>query len=157
MNFWIHKTIKKVTEDIENFHFNTAIAAIMEFVNYLHKVAPESGLSPSFKEALKTLVVLLFPFVPHFAAELGNSFSPNQDLLSMSWPSFLEAELNKKEIVIVVQVNGKVRAQVMVSPEASQEEVITLVKKNDKIKTYFEGKPIRKEIFVPGKLVSFVV
>ena len=157
MNFWIHKTIKKVTEDIENFHFNTAIAAIMEFVNYLHKVAPESGLSPSFKEALKTLVVLLFPFVPHFAAELGNSLSPNQDLLSMSWPSFLEAELNKKEIVIVVQVNGKVRAQVMVSPEASQEEVITLVKKNDKIKTYLEGKPIRKEIFVPGKLVSFVV
>ena len=158
LNYWVNKTIKKVTDDVErDFHFNTAISAIMELVNYLQKVAPESGLSSSFKEALKTLVILLSPFVPHFSEELGAALGIEGGVTGHQWPTYDEAALVKKAMTIVVQVNGKLRAQMSVAAETSQEEIKKEAQVQEKVLGYLEGKEIVKTIYVPGRLVNFVV
>ncbi len=158
LSFWVNKTIKKVTEDIEeNLHFNTAISAIMEFVNYLSSIAPLSGLSDSFRGALKTLVVLLNPFVPHFAEELGSIMGFQGSMLNYPWPSYDPKALVEKEITVVVQVNGKLRAQLFVVPELSQTEIEKRARADEKTASYLQGKEIVKVIHVPGRLINFVV
>lgn len=158
LNFWVHKTVKKVTGDIErDLHFNTAIAAIMEFVNYLQKVAPQSGLSSSFKEALKTLVILLSPFVPHFSEELGSVLGIEGGVTVHPWPAYDESVLQQQKMTIVVQVNGKLRAQMSVPTDAVEEEIKNQAREQPKVIAHLEGKEIVKAIYVPGRLVNFVV
>jgi len=157
MNFWKHKTIKKVTQDIENdFHFNTAIASIMEWVNYLSKIAPTSGLSEEFRSSLKTLITLLSPFVPHITEELAEIMGM-KDASSQPWPKYDEAALVQSETVIVFQINGKLKGQVMAEPGSSQEKILSLIKADPKLASYLEGKEIRKIILVPDRLVNVVV
>ncbi|MBI4412213.1 MAG: leucine--tRNA ligase [Deltaproteobacteria bacterium] len=154
----LHKTIKKVSDDIEkDFHFNTAIAAIMELVNFLAKIGPQSGLSSSFKEALKTLVILLSPMVPHIAEEMGQALGLSGDVSEGEWPSYDNAVLEKRAITVVVQVNGKVRAQLSVSPESPEDEIKNAARTHDKVHPYLEGKNLVKTVYVPGRLVNFVV
>lgn len=159
LKHWLHKTIKKVTDDIgENLHFNTAIAAMMEFVNYLHSIAPKSGLSDSFKEALQKLSLLLSPFVPHFAEELGEAMGLSVPLLSFqAWPSYNPDFLVSKEVIVVVQVNGKLRAQLNLQTGVEQQEAVLLAKENEKVKLFLDGKEIIKTIFVANRLINFVV
>ncbi len=153
MNFWMHKTIKKVTEDIEEFHFNTAISTVMEFVNYLQKVGPESGLSAGFYKSIQTLAVLLKPLVPHFASEIASVLGVTTDV----WPEFDESHLIQNDINIVIQVNGKLRGQMVISKEAKEAEVTSVARENDKVLPFIAGKSIVKTIYVPQKLVNFVV
>lgn len=156
--FWTHKTIKKVTEDIEkDFHFNTAVSAIMELVNFLQKAAPNSGATFVFKEALKTLALLLAPMVPHFAAEIANELGMKGDVSTEGWPDYDEKYLVKKEVTVVVQINGKLRGQIQVASGTGQEEVFAQARGDGKVAAYLADKAIKKSIYVPNKLVNFVV
>jgi len=154
-----HQTIKKVTEDIEErFHFNTAIAAIMELVNEINNVtgSEESGV-PEIKEALETVVILLSPFVPHLSEELWEKLGHRESIFQRTWPGYDEDILKVEELVIVVQVNGKVRNRITVTAGIKEEELRGKVLTNDRVKELTAGKEVKKVIIVPGKLVNVVV
>ncbi len=147
----LHKTIKKVGEDIASLHFNTAISALMELLNLLEQ---QPNL-PS--EVATTLAKLLAPIAPHLAEELWEMSEGKGFVIDQKWPAFDPALLTSKTMTIVAQINGKVRASFEMSADASKEEVIAMAKENENVKKYLEGATIKKEIYVPGKLVSFVV
>ncbi len=154
-----HQTIKKVTEDIEGkFHFNTAIAAIMELVNEISTVAgrEKSGL-PVVREALETVVILFSPFVPHIAEELWEKLGHRESIFRRSWPGYDAETLQVEEMVIVAQINGKVRNRITVAAGINEEELKKEVLTNDRIKELIRDKEIKKVIIVPGKLVNVVV
>jgi len=146
----LHATIKKVTEDIESMRFNTAISAMMEFVNEATrwKERPKSILTP--------FVQILSPYAPHIAEELWQALGHDPSLTYEPWPEWKQEYLVQDSIEVVVQVNGKVRGRVSVSPNASKEEVLTAAKDVSSVVSHLEGKTIRKEIYVPGKLVNIV-
>lgn len=147
----LHQTIKKVTEDIEELKFNTAISSLMIFVNALEK---ESEISESVFE---TLLIVLAPFAPHMTEELWSQLGNKKSLFLAEWPQW-----NKKKIVIdtvkvPVQVNGKVRAILEVSATADEKTVRELALADEKVKFYTEGKALRKVIYVPGRILNLVV
>lgn len=153
-----HRLVKKVTEDIENdFHFNTAIAACMEFFNYVSQKAPQCGGREEFAEALKTFVILLSPFVPHFAEEVGEVFGISGNVMNSAWPAWDDKFLVKKDMTIVVQVNGKLRGEVVVASDAVENDVLARAAEVEKVIPFLTGKEIVKKIYVPKKLVNFVV
>jgi len=158
-----HKLIKKVSEDIENrFHFNTAVAAVMETTNELGRVAPEEterspDVADAVQEALRTVVILLSPFVPHVAEEMWEALGGDPGMVRVPWPSFDPALLIQDEILIVVQVNGKKRGEVTVPADASDDEIKEKALEEPNVQRFVEGKTIRKVILVPGKLLNLVV
>ncbi len=158
----LHQTIAKVTDDVgQEFHFNTAIASIMELVNKIGEVPRaewESGEGKALlAETLDALVLLLSPFVPHFSEEAWKSLGHPRSLLESPWPSF-DAEATVAETVtVVVQVNGKLRGRIELPPKVTEEEVKKLVDSDEKIRAHLEGKALVKTIFVPGKLLNLVV
>ncbi len=155
----LHQTIGKVTNDLERFHQNTAIAAIMELLNSVYEyVDQEDNPQPELlEEVLKTMALLLSPFAPHFAEEMWESLGQKEHLTFVPWPQF-DPELAREEgIKIVIQVNGKVRSRFSALPGISKEEMETLALEDEKTKAYIEGKTIRKVIVVPQKLVNIVV
>lgn len=156
IEFWTHKTIKKITEDLDQFRFNTAVAALMEFVNFLQKAGPTSYGTPVFNTALKALVRLLFPFVPHLASELASTLSVSTDELE-TWPEYDGNKLVRDTITIVIQMNGKWKGEVVVNREAGESEITRRALDEEKIKTALEGRVLVKTIYVPGKLLSLVV
>ncbi len=158
LNVWIHKTIKRVTHDIgEEIHFNTAVSAIMEYVNFLYDIAPRSGLSEKFKDALRSLILLLSPFVPHLAEELWSVMGFKGDVISHPWPDYDPNALIQSVITVVVQVNGKVRAQLQLSPSLSEEASLKAAQADEKVAAHLAGKNVIKTIYVPQKLINFVV
>lgn len=154
-----HKTIKKVTEDLKNMGFNTAIAALMAFTNELYKIKSDTGFSDrsAWNFALTSLAQLLAPFAPHIAEELWQDLGNTESVHTTEWPQFEEKYLASDTIKIVVQVNGKVRATIEVSAESSKELVIEAAVQNEKVATYLSDNPVKKSIYVPGKLVNFVI
>ncbi|MCB1215470.1 MAG: leucine--tRNA ligase, partial [Deltaproteobacteria bacterium] len=149
---WQHKTIKKVTQDLERFHFNTAVAALMEFFNFLSKSSQTTS-----RESLKTLVILIAPFTPHLAEELWQSLGESGDLSKQSWPSYDEALAKEDLVTLAVQISGKVRAKLQVSPEASEQEVLDQAMADPKIESYLAAGELIKKIYVPGKILNLVV
>ncbi|QJA06819.1 leucine--tRNA ligase [Thermosulfurimonas marina] len=158
-----HQTIRKVTQDLEErLHFNTAIAAVMELVNALEdtlKEVPEGapGALSVFKETLRTIVLLLSPMTPHLAEELWQALGEKGLVAEASWPIWDEEAAREEEITIVVQVNGKVRDNLHLPAGVSEEEVRTAALSSERVKRHLEGRHIRKVIYVPGKLINFVV
>lgn len=155
----LHQTIGKLTHDLERFRQNTAIAAIMELLNSIYEyVDQEDHPQPALlEEVLKTMALLLSPFAPHFAEEMWESLGQKERLTFAPWPQF-DPELAREEgIKIVIQVNGKVRSRFSALPGISKEEMETLALEDEKTKAFIEGKPIRKVIVVPQKLVNIVV
>lgn len=157
----MHQTIKKVGSDIqEDFHFNTAISQIMILVNELQSLAVEDFNSDADKsflhQLLKNLVLLLAPFVPHFSEELGSHLGLAESVFLEAWPEYSEAACVEDEITLIVQVNGKLRDKLNVAAHLSKEEVLALVKASEKVQSFIDGKEIKREIFVPGKLVNLV-
>jgi leucyl-tRNA synthetase len=148
--FWMNKTIKKVTEDLDRFQFNTAIAALMEYINYIER----ESAGPSSR-IIETLVVLLTPFAPHIAEELWKNLGHQEALTHHDWPTFDEKALKQETMVIVVQVNGKVRAKLEVEASLAAEEIKQLALGHDKVKSHLSGE-VKKVIYVPKKLVSIV-
>jgi leucyl-tRNA synthetase len=152
-----HRTIKKVTEDIDGrFHFNTAISAIMELVNAIYSFKDKEGAPEVLREGLETVVRLLAPFVPHIAEELWISLGHQAPLEASGWPIWDEAALVEDEILIVVQVNGKVRGKITVPADADEEFVRTAALDDENVQRFLEGKSVRKVVVVPGRLVSVV-
>ena len=146
-----HKTIKKVTEDIENMKFNTAIAALMTLLNAIYDKGAIN------KAELKTFATLLNPFAPHVTEEIWAQQGFGGMLANGNWVDFDEAKCVDDEIEIVAQINGKVRAKLMIPAEIEAADAIALAKKDEKIVEAIEGKQIVKELYVKGRLVNIVV
>jgi leucyl-tRNA synthetase len=156
----LHKTIRKVTEDVgDRFHFNTAISAIMELVNALSSFDARGDVvnSPVLKEAVDALVLMLAPFAPHFAEELWCELGHKGGVEAQGWPKFDAAAAVDEELLVVLQVNGKLRGKVTVPAGTTQESVQQAAFADSRIQSYLEGKEIRKVIYVPGKLLNIVV
>ena len=147
----LHHTIKKVTEDTDGLRFNTAIAAMMEFVNAAQKWESLP------RETAETFALLLSPYAPHLAEELWNRLGHDTSLAYVDWPIHDESLLTEDEIEIILQINGKMRGKCMIPADATQPAVMQIVKKVESIAQQLEGKTIRKEIYVPGRLVNLVV
>jgi leucyl-tRNA synthetase len=157
-----HQTIKKVTEDLaERFHFNTAISAVMELVNQLYQFNPRELPGPqawsALREALEAVILLLSPMVPHLCEELWRELGGSGTIIQKPWPSFDPVIAEAEEVVIVIQVNGKLRGQLTVSAKASAEEITEQAMASDKVLPWISGKQIKKVITVPGKLINIVV
>jgi len=156
----VHKTIRKVTEDIEErFHFNTAIAAVMELVNAIAAFEPKTDPRNAavLKEAVERVVLLLAPFVPHVTAELWERLGHREGLEAAGWPAFDPAATVDEELLIVVQVNGKLRGKITVPVGAAEEAVKAAAIADVNVQAFTTGKELRKVIYVPGKLVNIVV
>jgi leucyl-tRNA synthetase len=156
----MHKTIKKVGGDLDSLSFNTAIASMMEAVNGLYAAknsVPFSEAPQTWRWAIETLLQLLAPFTPHITEELWETLGHGDSIHLATWPEYDEQYLKSDTNTIVVQVNGKVRSQVTVPADASEEDVVAAAKQDQKIAGYLDGKEIRKTIYVAGKLISFVV
>ncbi len=147
----VARTVAGVTSDLDGMRFNTAIAKLMEFVNYF--TAQEARP----KAAMEAFTLLLAPFAPHLGEELWELLGHGQTLAYEPWPSHDPALLKDEEIEIPVQINGKVRGRVVVAADASGDEVEKAAREDSKIAAQLEGKAVRKVVVVPGKLVSFVV
>ena len=146
-----HKTVKKVTLDIEEMKFNTAIAAMMTLLNEIYTV------SKITVDELKTLVLILCPFAPHLSEELWEKLGGKGLCAVASWPEWDEKKCEDKSVEIAIQVLGKLKGTVTVAVDADKETVLDLVKKDERILPLIEGKTIVKEIYVPGKIVNIVV
>jgi leucyl-tRNA synthetase len=158
----IHRTIKKVTNDIEaRFHFNTAIAATMELFNQLSATAQqERDLKDGgalLKAGVETIVVLLAPFVPHVASELWEQLGHRDRLDQIAWPAYSEAALEEEQLLIVVQVNGKLRGKITVRADIGQEEVESEALDDPRVRSFVDGKKVRHVIYVPRRLVNIVL
>jgi len=152
----IHATTKKVTSDIYRLSFNTAIAGLMECVNDLYKLKT-TGFTEQWQPALKTLIQLVQPFAPHMAAELWQQLGYGDQLDFAAWPEWDEAKIVRDTITIVVQVNGKVRAKLTTTPDASEADITARALADDRVAKYLTGRPPKKVIYVKRKLVSVVV
>jgi leucyl-tRNA synthetase len=154
-----HRTVKKVTQDLEKLDFNTAIAAMMSLVNELYQIKAEQGIiqSPSWRFAMETLTQLLAPFAPHITEELWCDLGHEESVHISKWPSWDEKLVAEDVITIAVQINGKVRAEIAVAVDANEKEIIKTAKADEKIASLVAGKDIKREIYVPGHLVNFVI
>ena len=145
-----HKTIKKVSEDIENMKFNTAIAALMSLLNEIYEVGSIT------KGELKTFVKLLDPFAPHVSEEVWSQLGGEGLLAIATWPEFDEAKTIDATIEVPVQICGKLRATITIAKDSTAEEAIAAAKADAKVLEFLDGKNIIKEIYVPGKIINIV-
>ena len=147
----MHKLIKKVTNDIDTMKFNTAIAAMMAFINDVYEYGSLT------KDELVTFIKLLNPFAPHLTEEMWSDMGGDSFLSLAKWPEYDEAKTVENNIEIAVQINGKLRSTITVSKTISKDDAIATAKNDAKVAEAIEGKTIVKEIFVPGKIVNIVV
>lgn len=149
MEALMHKTIKKVTYDIDNLKANTAIAAMMSLVN-------ELSAKGCNKAELKTLTILLNPFAPHVTEEMWDVMNFGGMVNQAKWPEYDEEKTKENDVEIVIQIMGKVRAKITVPVDMTKDDVLAAAKAEPKIAELLDGKEIKKEVYVPGKLVNFV-
>ncbi|HTU19036.1 MAG TPA: class I tRNA ligase family protein, partial [Gemmataceae bacterium] len=147
----LHRTIQRVTEDLDGMRFNTAIAAMMEYTNHL------TPLSLRPRSVLEPFVLLLSPFAPHLAEELWHVLGHRETLAYEPWPPFDPALTKADEIEVPVQINGKVRLRITVPAEIDKAELEKTALADERVRALLEGKQVRKLIVVPGKLVNIVV
>jgi len=153
-----HQTIRKVTEDLERLRFNTMIAALMEFTNYLGKAKDSRAVTPScWKWCTDKLLLLLAPIAPHLAEELWQRMGHDYSIHNQNWPHWDEELAKDEEITLVVQVNGKLRDRITVPASITEAEARQLAVERQRVKAYLAGKEIINTIYVPGRLVNFVV
>ena len=156
LRHWTHKTIRKVTEDFAGFQFNTAIAAMMEFVNYLHRVRESAAGTAAWDEALRVLILLLAPAAPHISEELWERRGEAYSVHGQSWPAHDDALARAEMITLVLQVDGKVRDRIQASAEISEAEARELALRNEKVKRFMNGRSVADVVVVPGRLVNVV-
>lgn len=152
-----HKAIKKATDDMRRLGFNTAIAALMEYTNDLYKFKIDGFAGDAWPEALKTLVQLVAAFAPHMADELWQQLGGEGLVQEARWPKFDESLIVEDEITIAVQVNGKLRGEVVVAKDADPEFIKAEAFKHENVARFVEGQEPKKVIYVPGRLVSIVL
>ena len=155
----LHQALQKVTDDMARRHtFNTAIAANMELVNALNKFEDDTDNGRAVRqEVLEAIVLMLAPIIPHAAQQLWNDLGHADDIVMAAWPQVDESALQQDAIEMVVQVNGKLRGKFSVAATATKEQIEALVLADEHVQRYIEGKPIKKLIVVPQKLLNIVV
>ena len=147
----LHKTIRKVTLDLQNLRYNTAIAMLMEYLNSLYKLETHS------RQSVEALLKLSAPFIPFVTHELWNAMGNEGMVVDAPWPTYDESLIREDIVTFVVQVNGKIRCRIDMPTDSPEDEVVQIAKTNERITEWLEGKTILKTIFVRNKLVSFVV
>ena len=153
-----HKTIKRATEDIERFRFNTLLAALMELTNDLTRTnAIEAKGTTAWREALDTLMLLLAPLAPHISEELWERTGHSYSIHNQSWPDWDESLTVEDEITLVVQINGKVRDKLAVPASITEDRAKEMVMASDKVKGALDGKQVAQVIYVPGRLINLVI
>ncbi|MFA5515873.1 MAG: leucine--tRNA ligase [Desulfuromonadales bacterium] len=153
-----HRTIRKVTEDVDGrFHFNTAIAAVMELVNEIYAFAEKQQCPGALREALEAVVRLLAPFVPHIAEELWSHLGHAGGIEAAGWPGWDESALVEEEKTIVIQINGKVRGKITIPATADDRQIEQAALAEPNVARLIAGQTVRKVVIVPGRLVSLVV
>jgi leucyl-tRNA synthetase len=153
-----HQTLKRITHDFEEFEFNTIVSSLMELLNEMYR-AREAGAagSPEWAEAVDIYLKMLAPVCPHIAEELWETLGKQYSIHTQPWPEVDKDACREETITIPVQVNGKLRDRLVFPVDASEEEIRSAVLASETIQKYLEGKPPRKVIVVPKKLVSIVV
>ena len=149
--FLHHQTIKKLGEDIENLHFNTAVSQLMIYCNHLQKCSTVS------KKLIEELVIILSPFVPHLSEEFWSLLGHAETISYESWPQFDEELIQLDEVTIVVQVNGKLRANINIDKDSDEKDVVAEALSLDNVEKYTSNGSIIKTIYVPNRLLNFVV
>jgi leucyl-tRNA synthetase len=156
----LHQTIRRVTGDIERFHLNTTISAMMELVNAMTEVGDQiepRDLRVAYSEACETLPKLLAPFAPHLAEEIWQRLGQEESVHLSCWPGWDAEAAREEEITVVVQVNGRLRDRLTVLPDTPEETLKTDALASPRVRPYLEGKSIRQVVVVPNKLVNIVV
>ena len=161
LNFSLNKTLKKVTEDIEErFNFNTAISSVMELVNdlYRYKESKKDNLNIELlTDVIEKLITIISPFAPHFAEELWEAIGNEGSVYLMDWPKYDSSALVQDEVEIVVQINGKVKDRLVVDANITKEELEKVALNDEKVIKLIDGKKVVKVIVVPSKLVNIVI
>jgi leucyl-tRNA synthetase len=146
----LHQTIKQVTEDIAALKYNTAIAALMKYLNYLETRQQVT------RDEIQTFLLLLAPFAPYLAEELWERLGNSRSIHLASWPTYNPAALRSKTITLPVQVNGRLRDQLVVAHDASEDEITQQALASEKVQRFISGQHIRRIVHVPGRLVNIV-
>lgn len=153
-----HKTIKNVTEDLDRFHFNKAVARIRELTNALEELkVTDKDSACVFSEGIEAAIKLLQPMIPHIAEELWKELGHKEMLVNTPWPSYDEKLVVDDTVTIAVQINGKLKVAIEVAKDAPKEELEKIALDNDKVKAALEGKQVRKVIIVPNRIVNVVI
>ena len=153
-----HRTIKKVSQDLQAMNFNTAISAMMEEVNELYKIkATDNYVASDWPFALESLLQLLAPFAPHIAEELWQQLGHKGSIHSNEWPKWDDKYLVSQTMTIAIQINGKLRAELELPTDTSEEQVISAAKANERVAAYLDSQQVVKTIYVPKKLVNLVL
>jgi leucyl-tRNA synthetase len=156
-----HLTIKKVTEDMDGaFHFNTALSAIMELVNEIYGVIAKNesqSMSRELEEAIKTVIILLTPFVPHIAEEMWENLGHKKSLFTEKWPEYDSGATTQDTITMIIQINGRVRSRVEIDAKLDAEEIKRIATQDATVNKWTKGKAPKKVIVVKGKLVNLVI
>ena len=154
---FIHRTIQRVTDDIDRFKYNTAISSLMEFTNQLSSAHSTESISVSkWKESIKYLLILMSPITPHITEELWEKSGNDYSIHNQEWPKFKEHLLIDEEITLVVQVNGKVRDKIAAPAEINQEGAEKMALSSSRVITHIGDQTVRKIIYIPGKLINIV-
>ena len=153
-----HKTLKKVTADLEGFQFNTMVASLMEMSNHLGRAWDSGSIDAgSWRDAVETLILMVAPAAPHLAEELWGLTGHEYSVHRQPWPVWSEELAQDDEVTLIVQVNGKLRDRLNVSHEITETEARELALNSERVAPYLDGKQVRRVIYVPGKLVNIVV
>ena len=153
-----YECLEGITNSIEKFQMNVAIAKVYELVNAISKFKIEEEADQiCLKETIKIMVKVIEPMVPHLAEECWESFNSQKRLDEIPWPSVKKDFLKKDKVVVVIQINGKRRGEVLVKSNTIEEDIIKLVHEIDSIKKILKDKKIMKRIFVPNKIINLVV
>ena len=150
-NQLLHETIKVVSGNLKQMKFNTSISRLMELVNYL------SAFDEIEKDTKEKLLLLLAPFAPHLSEELWSKIGHKKSIFSQKWPDFDEKKIEKDEVTIIVQINGKLRANFSYKKDSDKNEIIVFSKTLPNVLKYLENNKIIKEIYVPNKLINYVI
>jgi leucyl-tRNA synthetase len=157
----MHFAIKHSTQDLERFHFNTAISRVMELVNeiylYVQNISPKEQNKSQLMFAILNVIKLIAPFAPHLSEELWQQLQQKYSIFSTNWPEWDEQALAMETIMIGVQINGKIRTQIEISISAQEDEIINAAIHDEKVAGYLIGKKLQKSFVIPKKLVSLVV
>ncbi|MHB9090169.1 MAG: class I tRNA ligase family protein, partial [Chloroflexota bacterium] len=152
-----HKTIRRVTEDIARFRFNTMLAALMEFTNYLTSVQDTPvAMTPAWSEAIDTLLLLLAPTAPHLAEEIWTRAGRPYSIHQQAWPTWDAALAAEEQVTLVIQVDGRVRERLSVPVSIADQEARALALASPQVQKFLDGKKVANVVYVPGRLVNIV-
>lgn len=158
MSYWMNYAIKKVSDDVgERFNFNTAISTVMEMVNEMYRYKEGEVNEGLFAEAIRCLIIMLAPFVPHVTEEMWDHLGYEGSVHDQQWPEYDESALVKDTVEIVVQINGKIKEKINIAGDLSRDEMQAAAMEDEKVKVLVDGKNVVKVIAVPNKLINIVI